>query len=1007
MALTNVTPTDIYVLLDESGSMQKFTALTRECVDTIMKGNIIPEIKYTVITFSTYVQSGNDLAKFKKPEHNSTRMFPAFKELYALIQKNISSTKKIVVVFVSDGEDSEYNQNHLEAKLKSMGALPTHSLFFTIGVGNKFPTTLVVDVLRPLYHKGSDTTPAVLPVINPEELHWTFGQLEYIILEEIYGSVSIPETIDETTSNKDLILYTQAIYNKCVNQCAKSGRDAKVNYTIMFESKTAINKVIEIAKARQNAERMKAPEQQFKPLLSVILDKKVNTPKACYTAALNAVTRLNKMLDDVSRGQLLSDLPDEAKKELLGRQYVEGKLTSTASKYRSADPSVTINSLKRLMENYKPNDQDARLEDSINLTTQAEYFEDASTHILDLLSQTHTIQGILKYLSFVCRTITLKTPVPKEALQMNEWLAEVCALPQLIPTMSTYDYYERQDESFTSRGETVNCLMVLGGDRNSPGIFHHVQSLLLLNHPGLFVITARLEMAGSVLFFLLGSHDTIHGWMHTEFKHVDNICRTYTRKSLENWHLYVESVTNPDFRICLVTESPKLPPQCKCPNLTKFVLALYVAATGGLDTKPYAFTLEELRERHFAVIVELLARARTQLIDCIDFDAQGSANDFIHDAWWSTMDGTTAGDGIMEMSLTLREAQLRFGTMVEWGLTSKSLTDGVLSSAKLTTQPIHAATYYQSSIERLDNVFHNLATICGHGNDVRFKLSDTELLCALKMANQFTSGYERFLNPEPLAPLACEDTQAQASEMAMSLFKRAVLGAVDTVSKNYYITHHKERHRGLANIIPAQHMERFKTEFGLDIARDWAVDPTTGLSKNACCSPKCSHYLELLNYNPQEVSTGICPRLAEHLMHGTNNQPMPAFHKTVFHSLKDAPGIVMDKIEAGVCLADPRPTAADKQWMEELKRDENGGDAMGFLQRCMETRVTEKKSKLIQAIRAHCEKAEEGTLEQEIITLQAEFTAPTWPYEDFREIFLSKYKKYPALHGDNPLFQQE
>jgi hypothetical protein len=203
-------------------------------------------------------------------------------------------------------------------------------------------------------------------------------------------------------------------------------------------------------------------------------------------------------------------MPDEAKKELLGRQYVEGRLTNTASKYRSADPSMTINSLKLLLENYKPNDQDARLDDSINLTTQAEYFEDASTHIMHLLSQTNTIHGILKYLSFVCRTVTLKTLIPKEALQMNEWLAEVCKLTQLIPTMSTYDYYERQDESFTSRRETVNCLMVLGGDRNSQGIFHHVQSLLLLNHQGLFIITARLAMAGSELIFLLCSHDTIH-----------------------------------------------------------------------------------------------------------------------------------------------------------------------------------------------------------------------------------------------------------------------------------------------------------------------------------------------------------------------------------------------------------------------------------------------------------------------------------------------------------------
>ena len=73
----------------------------------------------------------------------------------------------------------------------------------------------------------------------------------------------------------------------------------------------------------------------------------------------------------------------------------------------------------------------------------------------------------------------------------------------------------------------------------------------------------------------------------------------------------------------------------------------------------------------------------------------------------------------------------------------------------------------------------------------------------------------------------------------------------------------------------------------------------------------------------------------------------------------------------------------------------------------MATRATEKKSKLIQAINTRCEDTEADTLEEDIATLQTEFITPTWPYEDFKEIFLLKYKKYTALHGDNPLFTQE
>ena len=1013
MALTTASRTDVYFLLDESGSMSSYTNETRKNVNEIMKENSDPNVSFTVIAFSALLQYGKDITRFERPEHNGTNILPAFGKVHSLVNESLvrkNPPTKIITIFVSDGDDTFNKAGSLEAKLSALGPLPINSLFFTVGVGKEFPTKLVVDVLRPLYHKGSDATPAVLPVITPAEIPWTFGQMKLLVSEEIYGSIVVPESVDETTSNQDLIRYIQVMYNKCVNKCAMSGRKSDENYTLMFSTKTAINKVSEIAKARQIEER----GGSFKPLVSAILEKKVNSPTVCFTAALNAITRLNKMLDEASRGRLLSDLPDEAKKELLGRQYVEGRLTTTASKYRSADSNVTINSLKRLLENYKPNAKDSALEDSINLTTQEEYFLDASKNLLHLLTETHTIQGILTYLSFVCRTITLKTPIPTDALQMNEWLAEVCALPQVIRHMSTYDYYERkmeqQSDGFTSREETTNCLMVLGGDESSPGIFCHAQTLLLLRHPGLFVITSRLAMAGSVLFFLLGSHNKIHGWMQAEFKHVDDICKTYTRKLLENWHLYVESVTNPDFRICLVTESPKLPPQCKCPNLTKFILALYVAATGGLNTEPYAFTVEELRERHYATIVEFLARTRMTMEKCLTFDFQGEADKLLHTAWTDPMDeteGTTLGDVIMAASLTVREAKHRFSMVVELGLAHKSLGQKVTESAKLTSQPILAATYYQSTVERIDNVFHNLATICGHGDEVCFELSEVELLRTLQIANRFPSGYERFTATEPSTFLTGDEMQELASTMAAYQFRRAVLGTVDSVAERFYLARHRERHGDLARIIPAQHMERFKQEFnGLDIAKDWGVDPTTGLSKNACCSPKCSHYLELLNY-ADIPSVDICSNLREHLMLGTDNQPMPGFHKTVSRFPKDTPERVMAKIKLGQCLSDPRPTAADKQLMESLKREKNGQDAREFIQRCMATRTNEKKSKLIQAINTRCEDTEADTLEEDIATLQTEFITPTWPYEDFKEIFLLKYKKYTALHGDNPLFTQE
>ena len=931
MALTSPSSTDIYFLLDESGSMEAYTAQTRQCITNMMEGNFDPKITYTVIAFSDQCECGSNLSRFNPPQHRGTQITPAFKQLHHMVKKN-SLPERIIVVFVSDGMDTVTTSQQLATNLHRLGTLPVHSLLFTVGVGKDFPTGLVVDVLRPLYHMGHASVQSVLPVTTPDELHWAFAQLEFLMLETLTSQSSVPDSIDETTSNKDLMLFVQAKYNECVIKCAATGQSAKQNYTRLFETKTAIAEASRIAKARLGAERSAASgggeAERVKPLVSNLLKDTVYSHKACLTSSLSAITRLNTMIDSASRGQIMSDLSDEAKKELLGGQYVQGKLIAVASKYRAANFGTTKNSLLRLLRTYTPNDQDRALEDPINIATQDEYFQDARVNLQDLIPLTHTLPGILKMLSFVCRTITFKEPMPHDTLQMNEWLAEVVALPKLIQRMTTFDFMERHGWSYASRGERINGLMVLGGDKTSPGIFHHVQSLLLLKHPGLFILTARLAVAGSVLFFLIGSHDTLRPWIHRELSLVDDICKGYTRQALESWHLYVETVVNPDFRICLVTESPKLPPQCKCPGLTKFILALYVAATGGLGTEPYKFSMEELKDRHHAMTVEFLARTRISLINCLHFDTHGRSEALIHKAWSSPMesdiddhvsDRMTVGSHILATSRTLQEAKHRFDTLLDLGLCVGAVAAKSTEGAKISAKPLKDAKHYQLSIDRIDTAFRNLASICGHDTPPSFALTKPELLGALQIANQLSTGYERFsLHKEQKQTSTWGELSEMASKMAKERLKRTVASRADTLVESWYTSHHRECHSGLARIIPAQHIERFKQAHGLDIAKDWAVN-SSGLSNNACCSPKCSHYLDILSHNLLVSHESICPELHQHLMMGTSAQPLPGFHKTVSRFLEVSPDRVAAKVEAGECLADPTPTGARKGCLSRLK----------------------------------------------------------------------------------------
>lgn len=1006
MALISPSTTDVYVLLDESGSMSNYTGQTRECVKAMMEGNFDPKIKYTVVVFSTRTEHATNVARLSPPQHSGTQICPAFQQIHTLVKQK-PLPEQIVVIFVSDGMDSAGTPEILQENLRKLGKLPVRSLLFTVGVGSDFPTGLVIDVLRPLYHDGSAATQSVLPVTSSDDLQWAFGQLEALMLEELTGTNVAPTSIDEMTSIKEIMLFVQARYNECVIKCAATGRTPKENYTLLFDTKTMIAEASRIAKLRLNMERADTTAKQFKPLVSNLIRETVYSPKACLTATLSAITRLNDMIQDASKGKIMSELSDEAKKELLGGQYVTGKLFTVANKYRAANFGMTKNSLLRLLRSYTPSAQDMALDDPINLVTQAEYFEDARENLQDLIPLTHTLPGILDALAIVCRTIEFEEPIPHDKLQMNEWLAEVKALPQLIPRMTTYDFFKRHNCSFTSRGETINGLCVLGGDAKSPGFFHHLQSFLLFKHPGLSVLTARLAVAGSILLFILGSHDTLRPWMQSELRIVNDICAGYTRQMLGDWYIYVETVSNPDFRMCLVTESPKLPPQCKCPGLTKFILALYVAATGCLGTEPRRFSIEELKDRHHATIVEFLARKRINISNCLSFDPQREADALLERVWSTAVqdadrDGFTIGEDILTAAVTLQEAKDRFSTLIALGLSVENMIAPITAHAKMSTQALKAAKHYQLTIARINTTFKNLASICGHGEEVSFALSKAGLLGALQTANRLPNGYDRFASYEPPKTPTKEDMTALASRLAIDQLRKAVTSNVDSMTEKHYIARHRSLHSSTARIIPAEHMERFKQEFGLDIAKDWAVNPY-GLSNIACCSPACNLYLKPLTTRLYAHHDTICTELHQHLMMGTIHQPMPAFHKTVARFREIAPVSVATKVEAGECLADPM---ASSMCLTGIKTAKDNSALLYWQQRKAAT-IEEKKGKLLKSIKKRCDEMIETdgeALETEIVILQQEFTTPTWAYGDFKQVFLAKYKNYPGRHCNCPHF---
>ena len=1076
-------PTQVFFVIDESGSMGSYTKQVRECVSNIIESNMDPSVRFHVIVFSDIAEHTTDMSKLKPPAHSNTNIAPAFKKMHEVVRATpIKHTpERIVAIFISDGMD--FTPVKCVTEIKALPNLPVPSILLSVGVGREFPTGLVVDVLRPKYHKGSAALPSVLPVKSPEDLSWAFGQVEALLLTEILHKSSVPSKVDGETSTRDLMAYTRAKYNECVIKCAESGRNPKDNYQLLSDAAAAIHAVAKLARARIYQERAAKKEEaeaetneedpletlppegsapKIKPTVSNLMKNTIYSPRACLSFSLSLIRRLNTMMETACKGQLMSDLSDEAKQELIGYVYTEGKFMQFAAKYRAANIITTKKSLLRLLRDYTPKPSDKKLEDPINLSDQAEYFADARENLLDLIPFTHTLPGILRMLPFVGRTLTFKEPLPTDALQANEWLAEVVALPMVHRTMTTYDFYTTFKEKFSARGEAINNLMILGGDADSPGIFHHVQSMLLMKHPGLFVLTARLAVAASVLTFIFGRHSKYEGWMDQELEAVRDICAWYTPNALQDWHSYLDDIRSPDFRRCLVQESPKLPKHCKCPSLTKYILAMYVAITGADGSAPHLFTEEELYHRHWALVVEFVARSKMRFFHFFDNLQLGKPEDFLSRAW--ALDGLEQGESVGEMVLnnavTLKQGRDVFSAIVEKRLDSLSNGSRILIGTQFFRKRLESLHVYQLNFQRINFILSHLAALCGisqYGMRPDRNIHNNHaLIRVLYTVHTLHSAYDRCSAPIVTSLMPIDELRGVLTSHFAGKFREAVRKALDGFVTEIYDRFHTKVHRGVARPIPQTYIECFREELGLDIGVDWAVG-AGGLSTVACCNPECPHYLSLLEIpkvttaslakskntvqNTQSASDSqqihtttitadsvervICRKLRQHLFHGGSCPTVQGFHKTV-SSFQNLPAQdVGSKIVAGECLCDPYPTRDDlrrlsaitgrlkniSSWASNTQYQRESRKAEQELVALKQSQTTERKDEmrsfLKRALDTHSA-ADPDFLVSSVSKLQRELQEPHWTYAEFRSCFLAKYRAHPQLtqHLQDPLPMQ-
>jgi hypothetical protein len=302
---------------------KSFIESIREELDNVADRLESPSLSFTSHIFSDKAITGRRLCPMPNL-HSGTNIALGFEAMTKSVRA--SSCEHCIIVFVSDGADSPGN----EAKRNTLQKLPCRSTLLTVAVGEGFPTSLVVDDLRIKYHTfGGDSIPLVIPLSNKhssvsemqEEIKWITSQLEEIILAR--GEVQ-ELSMEELSATLDInVIFSQckrwynAVTIKCMSKAAECSLQDKIN--MVKETRDKFNQA-EVLMKKQSLCIAKPLPSNLKARRSLFL---LTTLRE----------RINKLLEQLNKGNVLDQLTDMEKQEYLSFGNKAGRFLSTSIRY--------------------------------------------------------------------------------------------------------------------------------------------------------------------------------------------------------------------------------------------------------------------------------------------------------------------------------------------------------------------------------------------------------------------------------------------------------------------------------------------------------------------------------------------------------------------------------------------------------------------------------------------------------------------------------------------------
>jgi hypothetical protein len=525
--------------------------------------------------------------------------------------------------------------------------------------------------------------------------------------------------------------------------------------------------------------------------------------------------------------------------------------------------------------------EDEQLIDQLNLCSSAEYMADAKSNP-HLFKDINSLAGVLEALPFVGRPVEMhESP---DCIQINPWVGSIKSIPMIIKAISTHDLFIQYNGVMEVSNEKVNSLIILGGVKDCPGIFCHLQTFALTKNWLLYFPESRLAAASMLMLHVLGNNESA-AWKLEELSHVRSICALHTPVNSKWWHDYLSCLKTPDFRKCLVTESPKLEKWMACPGLGKFLLGMWWCADQG-----HQFT--DLSDRFQAIAVELLGRCRLEAETFFTVSRlKHEAEDY----------STAVKDALETVIRALKVSHLtnRNITNLLYSTLQAHVAEAKTVAMEETTitfkaEDLMKVAHFNLSLENVRNFF------TGVFKSFEWKgPSDETLMKALMIATVHTNSFDRN-HPMTLVPATQDDIfRSMKGRMAGAICKYAGKEIVSD-AKDRVTAHLHACHTGLPRPIPYELVLRYNEETGRNIAETWDLDIDTGLSPISCCFPSCDLYLVI----PQGDSRKQRAVIRAHLSTCCKNS-IPGLHKCVTRNSHLPTTEIVRLIESGTELGEP------------------------------------------------------------------------------------------------------